>query len=158
MASIERIMDTPVVTVGPGDTAADAARAMRSHSVGAVLVVEGGRLQGIFTERDLVDKVVGAGRDASATPVSEVQTSTPRTVTADAQVKECAAIIREGDFRHLPVVDGDGKPVGIISTRVFLQHVVHALEGFVDKAIYERQLFEEDVDPYEGIGGGYRKA
>jgi CBS domain-containing protein len=157
MANIDPIMTTPVVAVAPGDPVAHAARKMKDHGVGAVLVVAANQLQGIFTERDLVEQVVAVGRDPAATPVSEVQTSNPRTVTAHAPIKDCAAIIREGDFRHLPVVDDAGTPVGIISTRVFLQHMVNALEGFVDKAIYEKQLFEEGVDPYADIGGGYRQ-
>jgi CBS domain-containing protein len=156
MATVEKIMTTPVVAVAPGDNVADAARRMRDGGVGAVLVVEGKRLRGIFTERDVVERVVAEGRDPATTAVSEVHTAEPRTVPATAHVRECVGIIREGDFRHVPVVDAEGQPVGVISTRVFLQHVVAALEGFVDRAVYREELIDGGTDPYEAIGGGYR--
>lgn len=155
MASIDQIMITDLQVASPTDTVADAARRMREAHIGAVLVMEGDALRGIFTERDLLEKVVAEGKDPASTPVSQVQTPDPATVRSGTHVKECAAVIREGGFRHLPVVDGDGRAIGIVSSRVFLQYVYDALESFVDRAEYREKLLEDGLDPYEGVGGSY---
>ena len=70
------------------------------------------------------------------------------TVPASASIRRCAELIRERGFRHLPVVDGEGRPVGILSTRDFLQFVVAELEELIDRARREARL-EELTDPFE---------
>jgi CBS domain-containing protein len=93
-----------------------AARLMKKHHVGALMVVDGDRLAGIFTERDVVFRVLAEGRDASTTRVSEVMTANPRTVDADKAVGHALMLMYDGGFRHVPIVD-DGKPLGMISAR-----------------------------------------
>ena len=104
------------ITVHGGTTVFAAARLMKKHHVGALMVVDGDRLAGIFTERDVVFRVLAEGRDASTTRVSEVMTANPRTVDADKAVGHALMLMYDGGFRHVPVVD-DGKPLGMISAR-----------------------------------------
>ena len=115
------------VTVHGGTTISAAARLMKKHHVGALMVVEGDRLTGIFTERDVVFGVVAEGRDASTTRVSDVMTASPRTIGADKTVGHALMLMYDGGFRHVPVVD-NGKPLGMISARDALGPELQALE------------------------------
>ena len=105
------------ITVHGTTTVAAAARLMKKHHVGALMVVEGDRLTGIFTERDVVFGVLAEGRDASTTHVSDVMTASPRTVDADKTVGHALMLMYDGGFRHVPVVDNHGRPLGMLSAR-----------------------------------------
>lgn len=106
-----------LVTARPDETVHDAARRMAEHSCGSVLVMgTDGALAGIFTERDLLVRVVAPGRDPAVTPVAEVMTREPETIDAEASVREAVRRMDEGAFRHLPVVE-DGRVVGVLSAR-----------------------------------------
>ena len=94
----------------------DAARLMRTHKVGAIVVVEGERLVGIFTERDALFRVVAEGRDPQTTPVGDVMTANPTTIDADKPFARALELMHAGSFRHVPVVD-NGRPIGIVSSR-----------------------------------------
>jgi len=146
-------MKTKMVTVAPTTSVAEAARVMADNEVGAVLVVEGDELRGILSERDVVSRVVGEGRDASAIAVSDVATRDVVTVDVDVHVRTCAELLRDKGIRHLPVTRG-GKPVGILSSRDFLAYVVAGLEQIIDRARYEQTL-EKGYDPYDHLGGSY---
>lgn len=148
MATVQSMMKMRLLTAEPQETVASAARKMRDLNLGAVLVVSGSRLSGIFSERDLLCRVVAEGRDPACTALGEVATPDPVTVPANASIRRCAELIRERGFRHLPVVDGEGRPVGILSTRDFLQFVVSELEELIDRARREARL-EELTDPFE---------
>jgi CBS domain-containing protein len=112
----------------PGRTTVCAAAAlMKRHHVGALMVVEHGRLAGIFTERDAVFRVLAEGRDPATTRVSEVMTSKPRTIDADKAVGHALMIMYDGGFRHVPVVE-NGKPLGMISARDALGPELHQFE------------------------------
>lgn len=93
---------------------AEAVADMIHHRVGAVLVVDEGRLAGIFTERDVLRRVVGAGLDPRKAKVAEVMTSDLVTVTPGATVEEAMGIFTDRRCRHLPVVE-DGRIIGVIS-------------------------------------------
>jgi CBS domain-containing protein len=123
----EVIADRPPVTVRGEITVSDAARLMKQHHVGALMVVEGDRLTGIFTERDVVFRVLAEGRDALATRVFDVMTASPRTIDPDKTVEHALMLMYDGGFRHVPVVD-DGRPVGMISARDALGPELQALE------------------------------
>lgn len=85
----------------------DACRTMRDHRIGAVLVTaEDGGLAGVFTGRDAVGRVLAEGRDAATTALSSVMTANPDTITAHATAIEALRMMRDGGYRHLPVVDG----------------------------------------------------
>lgn len=93
-----------------------AARMMASRGVGAVLVMDAGRLVGIVTERDVVYRVVAAGLETATTRLAEVMTPAPDTIDAEKPLGHALVLMQRGGFRHLPVLR-DGKPVGIISAR-----------------------------------------
>jgi CBS domain-containing protein len=100
----------------PVDVVAKVARAMAKKNVGAAMVVQGGRLLGIFTERDIVFRVVAHGLDAKTTPVGEVMTPNPEVVHPDKPFGHALLIMHDKGFRHLPVVEND-KLIGIVSAR-----------------------------------------
>ena len=79
--------------------------------------MRGDELLGIFTERDLLDRVAAAGKDLGGTRLAEVMTKDPDTIGADAPVEEAIRKMDEFGYRYLPVVDGDGKVIGVLSTR-----------------------------------------
>jgi CBS domain-containing protein len=103
-----------VHAVPPETTVLDAVRKMNQERIGALLVMNGDDLVGIFTERDVLTRIVDQGRDPGATRVAEVMTSKPVVVTAAATVNEAMAIVSEKRCRHLPVVD-EGRLVGLVS-------------------------------------------
>ena len=148
MATVQSVMKMRLLTAEPHEPVALVARRMRDLNLGAILVVHGSRLAAIFSERDLLSRVVAEGRDPASTAVGDVATPNPITVPANAPIRECAELIRQRGFRHLPVVDGDGRPVGILSTRDFLQFVVGELEELIDRARSQARL-EELTDPFE---------
>ena len=94
----------------------DAARLMKSHNVGAILVVEDDKLVGVFTERDALFRVVAEGRDASTTQLGAVMTRNPKTIEADSLFTLALQMMYEGGFRNVPVVE-NGRPVGLVSAR-----------------------------------------
>lgn len=155
MASARSMMKIDIVSARPDETVEAVARRMRDRRVGAVLVTEGNRLEGIFSERDLLTRVVAAGKRADATSVGDVATREVACVDASEPVKACAEMLRKKKCRHLPVVE-EGRPIGIISARDFFEQVVDELERFIDDRRYRAQL-EDGNDPYEGFGGGYRR-
>ena len=105
-----------LVTSSGSATVSEAARLMKDRQVGGIMVVEEGRLIGVFTERDALYRVVAECRDANATRLSEVMTPNPRTIHPDKPFSDALHIMYEGGFRHVPVVE-DGRPVGLVSAR-----------------------------------------
>jgi CBS domain-containing protein len=119
-----KICDSPPTAVLPTATVMDAVRAMVKSRVGAVAVLEGERLLGIFTERDLMRRVVAEGRDPKATRVAEVMVADPVSVRADTSRERALDLMMEHHFRHLPVVDASGRAIGMVSIRNLLRHQV----------------------------------
>jgi len=103
-----------VFSIAPEAPVIEAIRTMAIHSIGAVLVLEGGRLAGILSERDYARKIVLQGRSSSDTPVSAIMTAQVITVDPDASVDACMRLMTRHRIRHLPVVDAQGV-VGVIS-------------------------------------------
>ena len=108
-----------LVKVRPETRVGEVARRMRDSYVGAVLVMDGDHLMGIFTERDVLDRVVAEGRSPDATEIQSVMTSGPIRVGLDMTTIDAARIMKERRLRHLPVED-NGTIVGIVSVRDFL--------------------------------------
>jgi CBS domain-containing protein len=118
--SVARIISgRPVVTQPPTATVRQAARVMAERCIGAVPVVEGRNLIGIFTERDIVAKVVALGRDIDRSRLEEVMTRRPETVSTHCPLPEVLDVMINGGFRHLPVMSG-GEVVGVVSMRDIL--------------------------------------
>jgi CBS domain-containing protein len=112
--SIREVMTADPRTVETSATVADAAREMRDGDVGAVVVVDNGKVAGIITDRDIAVRVVAEGLDPDATGVGEVGTMDPVTLTVDQTVDDAIRLVREQDVRRIIVVQ-DGRPAGIVS-------------------------------------------
>lgn len=106
---------THVLSVGPQATVLDAVTLMNDHKVGALLVQDQGRAVGIFTERDLLRRVVGQGRDPKTTRVADVMTADVISCTPGCDIDEARAIFMQRRIRHLPIVDDDGQLRGMVS-------------------------------------------
>jgi CBS domain-containing protein len=113
----DAMTDKPV-TLPETATVKDAVSIMASKDIGSVLVVnDKGELVGIFTERDLVKRVIAKGLDPSTTLLKDVMTRNPITVNTESPLEEAARIMERRRIRHLPVTDEEGRLVGIISMR-----------------------------------------
>jgi CBS domain-containing protein len=134
----EVMQRSKVLKAAPATLVSKAARMMAAKNAGAIMVVTGGRLVGICTERDIVFRLVAAGLDATATPLSEVMTRAPHTIEPDRLFGHALLVMQEKGFRHLPVVR-DGKPVGIVSSRSAMDP---QLEEFVFEE-HRRKHFEK---------------
>jgi CBS domain-containing protein len=118
MKTIKQILaekKKPLTTVAPGDTVQRAMELMCERDIGAVMVVDGNKLTGIFTERDCLHKVSLLGRNPRETMVREVMTEKVRFVKLDMEVSQCLALMTERFFRHLPVLDEQKNILGIVS-------------------------------------------
>ena len=102
-------------------TVLDVAKAMVARNIGAVPVVRDGVIVGIFSERDLMKRVVVEGRQAETTRVGEVMTSEPLTVSPEETLENCMLLMRRHGFRHLPICDGK-QLRGLISLRDLMLH------------------------------------
>jgi CBS domain-containing protein len=115
MATVGEVMTRSILAVDPATTVAEAATIMGERAAGSALVMDGDRLLGIFTERDIV-KALGQHFDAAGHPVSEWMTPDPSTVPADTPAGDALRTMLDRGFRHLPVVEGDAV-VGVVSMR-----------------------------------------
>ena len=106
---------TEIISISPAATVREAAGLMNERGIGSLIVLEGNALAGIFTERDVLRRVVAAGRDPATTPVRDVMTSTLLTCTATTTIEECAAIMSGRRIRHLPVV-GEAGLDGVVTS------------------------------------------
>jgi CBS domain-containing protein len=122
------VMATPQVSV------AKAARMMKRSKVGAVLVVEQGRLLGIFTERDAVYRVMAFGLEPEATALGAVMTRDPKTVGPDEPFGAVLLLMHENGCRHAPVIE-NGQPIGVVSAR-------HALDPDLEEFTVEAERRE----------------
>ncbi|PIE43759.1 MAG: hypothetical protein CSA50_03930 [Gammaproteobacteria bacterium] len=154
MSIVKSVMQTSLKTTSPNNTVAEVAASMKELKMGAILLVENDELVGIFTERDLLNRVVAEGKDPASTKISDVATQNPIVVKENAHIKDCALILKDKGFRHLPVVDDDNRHVGIVSSRDFFQYMTDELENVIDKIRISGDKIEENFDIYELVGGG----
>ena len=131
--------------IAPSVTVREAAKRMTERHIGALLMGENERLLGIFTERDILTRVVSKGLDPQTTRVEEVMTKNPDTVEPDEQALTALARMQQKGYRHLPVADGD-RVVGIVSIRDLYAAVKRGLETDLE----QREAFIFDT----GYGGG----
>lgn len=106
-----------LVTASPETTVRSACRLMAEKKIGAVLVVENLLIAGIFTERDALNKVLAGNLDPDSTQLAAVMFSHPQTIRADKPLAYALHMMAEGGFRHVPVVDANDVPVGMVSAR-----------------------------------------
>ena len=116
-----RIAEVPPPTVTPHLSVKDAVNLMARDRVGAVAVVDKSELVGIFTERDLMLRIVQPGRDPETTLIRDVMTADVKTVTEATTCEEASSVMLLGHLRHLPVVSADGKLLGLLSIRALLE-------------------------------------
>ena len=122
---------TDVISIAPDATVLDAAQLMNERGVGGVLVIGAdGELLGIFTERDVLRRVVAVGRSPADTPVRDVLTADVVTCVPETSVDECGAIMTNRRIRHLPVVDDHGLH-GLVSIGDVLAHRVNEQEATI---------------------------
>jgi CBS domain-containing protein len=121
------VKDRRVLTTDADKTVLEASRFMMENHIGAVPVMRDGELVGIFSERDVMNRVVANGRAPGTTKVSEVMTSNPKTVGVDETIENCLFMMREFGFRHVLITDG--KTVkGLVSLRDLLLRYVSQSE------------------------------
>jgi CBS domain-containing protein len=132
-----------VYSVAPTATVTDAVTTMNAHRIGAVLVMEPGASSptGIFTERDVLQRVINAGRDPDTVSVREVMTSSLVVVGPSTSVEEAMAVVTEKRCRHLPVVDGD-QLVGLVSSGDLTRWMIR------DQSIHIDHLVSYITDQY----------
>jgi CBS domain-containing protein len=120
----------PALIFAASDSASDAMRAMQKEHRGCVLVTEDGsantRLTGIFTERDVLERIIDRGRNPANLPLAEVMVSDPESVPNDATIAWVLNKMSVGGFRHVPAVDPSGRPTLIVSVRDVVQFLVNA--------------------------------
>jgi CBS domain-containing protein len=135
--TVKEIVEGQEVITAPATmTVHEAARLMREHNIGALPVVDGEKLVGIFTERDGLFRVLADGRDVRATQLSAVMTTNPQTIPSSSGFTTALQMMHEGRFRHLPVVE-EGRIVGIVSVRDALGP---ELEAFVYEMLRQEQI------------------
>jgi len=113
------VKDYELHTITADQTVLEAAREMVAHNIGAIPVLRDGELVGIFSERDIMKRVVAEGRDPARTRVSEVMTANPLTVDMRESIEQCMVLMKQHSFRHLPICDGK-KLKAIVSLRDIL--------------------------------------
>lgn len=126
-----------VLSIGPQATVLDAALLMNKHKIGSLVVIEGGRVCGMFTERDILRRVVGERRDPSGTSVGEVMTVEVVCCQPHTTIDEARGVMKNRRIRHLPVLDGDTL-VGLVSMGDLNAHdsntkemTIHVLEEYI---------------------------
>ncbi len=122
--SVAQLIKSQIIHLAPSASVREAAKLMSENHIGALLVMDEGRLAGIFTERDALNRVLADGRDPDSTPLSEVMTRDPVTLSPQTAVTQALRLMGEVGFRHLPVVEND-KVYGIISLRDFVGVELH---------------------------------
>jgi CBS domain-containing protein len=121
-----------MVEVSPDVSVMEAVRRMATAKVGAIAITADRQILGVFTERDLMKRVVFAERDPRETAITEVMTSPVETVSDSTSVAEAAAIMRARHIRHLAIVDARGHFLGLVAQRYLLYDLLSDLEVKVD--------------------------
>jgi CBS domain-containing protein len=123
----------PLAVVAPSDTVYHALSVMAQHEVGAVLVLDGEQLVGIFSERDYARKIILQGKTSKETLVREIMSERVAYVTPSATFDECMALMTEKRFRHLPVLEDDGTVVGMISIGDMVKETISSQKFLIDQ-------------------------
>ena len=131
----EVVKNQKILTATGKTTVFEAARLMADARVGAVMILDGKTLAGIFTERDALLRVLAAGLDPKTTQLETVMTASPLTANPDMPLGHALHIMYDGGFRHVPIVE-NGKPLGMVSARDALGPELVA---------FEKELVQRDV-------------
>jgi len=139
---LQRKTINTIYSVAPGETVYAALELMAAKNIGAVLVIEGGDLVGIFSERDYARKGILQGRASKDTTIRDVMTANVITITPEQSLESCMVTMADKHIRHLPVMDGE-KLVGIISINDVVNTIIHdqkarinSLENYITGSSY----------------------
>jgi len=134
MGTVRNILQTKgnaVHTVSPGTSVYEALEELENNNMGSLVVVENGKLIGIFTERDYARKVILKGRSSKDTQVRDIMTERPIFVTPDATIEECMQLMSSKNFRHLPVLEND-QLVGVISISDLVKFIIREKDFIIE--------------------------
>ena len=126
MKSLKQLLDAKggqIFSIGPDAKVIEALQIMAQKDVGALVVMDGGKLAGILSERDYARKVILRGKSSQDVPVREIMTADVHTVDPSKTIEECMALVTRRRFRHLPVVE-DGQLIGVISIGDLVKEVI----------------------------------
>jgi CBS domain-containing protein len=135
MKTISQFLDQskrPIYSVGPNATVREALELMAQHNIGAVLVLEGQTLAGIFSERDYARKVALKGKSSNETKVSDVMTAKVITIDTKHSIDQCMQIMTDNHIRHLPIVD-DLQVMGLISIGDVVQEMIAYQKSMIEQ-------------------------
>jgi CBS domain-containing protein len=143
--SISRLEPSPPHSIDITATAEEAVAVMRAQHVGCLLVTDSGKTVGIFTERDLLRRVLARSLPLD-TPMGVCMTANPVTVSPKDPVRTAIHRMEDGGYRHLPVVDEDGRPVGILSARRVVHYLVEHFPALVFNLPPDLDQYPESAD------------
>jgi CBS domain-containing protein len=134
MRPVRELLNTqdPLWSLKPQDSVFDALRILSDHDVGALVVLDQGKLVGILSERDYTRKIALAGKSSKETRVSDIMTAKVLTVPASTRAEDCMALMSQKKIRHLPVLDGD-KVLGMISMRDLMDEIIADQEATINQ-------------------------
>ena len=121
--------------VAPSTTVTDAVRTMNRHGIGCLMVLDGERTVGIFTERDVLTRVIEHGRDPAATAVADVMSQNPVSIDHEATLEDAMAVMRNRRFRHLAVTGPGGKLCGLLSINDLIGWLVEDREHEIEQLV-----------------------
>jgi CBS domain-containing protein len=137
MAQIRELMTENPRTISPGDSVADAAKLMRDEDAGIAPIADGDRLVGVLTDRDIAIKVVAAGKDPQSTKATEIASTNLVTIDPQQDLDEALRLMAQHQVRRLPVVEEDGKLVGVVAQADIARHASPERTGEVVEQISE---------------------
>ncbi len=128
VSSILKNKGGEIWTIAPHATVYDALELMANKQIGALLVIDGRQLAGVLSERDYARKIILKGRSSRETQVKEIMNAPPITVPPDCSVNHAMRLMTEHRIRHLPVVEGSGPPVGLVSIGDLVKWIITSQE------------------------------
>lgn len=128
---IKDLMQKEVVSCSPSTNVHDVAGMMKDHNVGSVVIVDGGAsLKGIVTDRDIALQMAADSKDPKATPISDIMTADPQTISADADIQSALQLMSSGNIRRIPVTR-DGRLVGLLSSADLAVELKQEIDRFL---------------------------
>ncbi len=134
MGKVRNILENKgraVFSVEPTVMVLEAIELMCAKNIGGLLIVEKGKLAGIFTERDYARKLILKGKSSKDTPIGELMTPNPFTVTPDSSIDDCMKLMTGKFIRHLPVME-NGELIGMISIGDVVRHVINEQKDIIE--------------------------
>lgn len=143
--TVSRMRPTPPWSIESSRPVSEAVQLMRWQKIGCLLVTRAGRLAGIFTERDLLARVLATGLSLE-TPLSACMTIDPVTITLKDVVRTAIKRMEKGGYRHLPVIDDGNRPVGLLSAHQIVHYLAEHFPGLVYNQPPDPSRFPDEAD------------